>query len=127
VVQRDRRIGVRVQIVPVAATWRPVETTTRRWPRRGARPQAVHLVEVSVTGGLVVAETRDAIEVGTLMVLEIASSHSVVEVRNIRTTEHGTMFAFGVLFVSLAPELQQRVYGAVGFHRDRNGGCSSDR
>lgn len=81
----------------------------------------MRLVEVSVSGGLVIASTCDTFQIGTLMVLDVAGSHSVVEVRSIRPTEDGASFAVGVLFVSLAPQVQRRVHGAVAAFLERNG------
>jgi hypothetical protein len=80
----------------------------------------VRLVEVSVSGGLVIASTCDTFQIGTLMVLDIGGSHSVVEVRSIRPIEDGASFAVGVLFVSLAPDVQRRVHGAVAAFHERN-------
>jgi hypothetical protein len=108
-VQNDRRIGQRVNIVPVAATWTPVTVT--KWYRRRPRPQAVRVVEISVTGARLVSASRDAVAVGMLMTLDVAGSHSIVEVRHITATDSG--YAFGVMFVTLAPALEKNVYDTI--------------
>ena len=116
----NRRIGERVTITPVAVAWMPAITENRRG-RRGRRrsPQPAYLVELSVSGARIVAHSRSRIEVGTWMELDVQGHHGVVEVRRIEDTDNRSAFVFGVVFILLAPELQQRIYRTIALSRSR--------
>ena len=110
----DRRLGERVEILPVAIAWTPAIS---RQSGRGPRPQPAHLVEVSISGARVVARSRAGINVGTWMAIDIEGYHALVEVRRIIGADDGPDFMFGVSFVLLAPALQEKIHRTVAQQR----------
>ncbi|MEO8693295.1 MAG: PilZ domain-containing protein [Acidimicrobiales bacterium] len=115
----NRRLGERVEILPVAIAWTPAIAKQR--PGRRAQPQPARLVEVSISGARIMARSRAGIEVGTWMTLDIESYHALVEVRRIVEADDGTGFTFGVSFVLLAPALQRKIGRTVAQRRTRVG------
>ena len=115
----DRRLGERVEIAPVAITWSPA--ITKQGLGRAPRSQPAHLVEVSVSGARIIASSRAGIAVGMWMALDIEGYHALVEVRRIVEDENRTDFIFGVVFILLAPELQQKIHRTVAQRRTRQG------
>src|SRR4029450_6389448 len=104
----DRRLGKRVEIAPVAVEWTPA-IAKKRFGRR-VRPEPAHIVEISISGARIGARSRERIEVGSWMVLDVDGYHAVVEVRRIADNDDKSAFVFGVAFVLLAPGLQQKSY-----------------
>ena len=115
----DRRLGERVEIAPVAITWTPA--IAKQALGRAPRPQPGHLVEVSVSGARIISPSRTGIEVGAWMALDIEGYHGLVEVRRIVEADDQTGFVFGVVFILLAPDLQQKVNRTVAQRRTRQG------
>ena len=107
----DRRVGKRVEIAPVAITWTPA--IAKQSLGRGPRPQPAHLIEVSVSGAQIISHSRTGIDIGTWMALDIDGYHALVEVRRIFEVDDGADFTFGVAFVLLAPDLQQKIARTV--------------
>jgi len=115
----DRRLGERVEIAPVAITWTPA--IAKQGHGRAPRPLPAHLVEVSVSGARIIASSRAGIAVGMWMALDIEGYHGLVEVRRIIEADDQTGFIFGVIFILLALELQQKVHRTVAQRRTRQG------
>jgi len=113
----DRRLGKRVEITPIAIVWAPAIAKQRSGRR--VEPQPAHLVEVSISGARVVAQSRAGIEVGAWMTLDVEGYHALVEVQRIVESDEGTGFTFGVSFVLLAPGLQETINRTVAQHRNR--------
>ena len=113
----DRRLGERVEIAPVAVTWTPA--IAKQAHGRAPRSQPAHLVEVSVSGARIIARSRASIAVGTWMALDIEGYHALVEVRRIVEADDQPGFTFGVLFLLLAPALQQKIQRTVAQRRTR--------
>ena len=115
----DRRLGERVEIAPVAITWTPA--ISKHGHGRAPRSQPAHLVEVSVSGARIIASSRAGIAVGMWMALDIEGYHALVEVRRIVENDERNDFIFGVVFVLMAPELQQKIHRTVAQRRTRQG------
>ena len=115
---RDRRIGERVEIEPIHASWIPV--TTQIQGGRRARPQPVSLVEVSIGGARVMSRSPSRIEVGTWMELDVDGDRGVVVVRRIAEAEGPSLTVYGVSFVVLALTLRARIDQAIALHLGRD-------
>ena len=122
-VQRDRRIGERVEIEPIHACWTPIaaQIQSGRWARR----QPVTLVEVSSTGARVMSRWPSRIEVGTWMELDVDGDRGVVKVRRIADTKDPSVTVYGVAFVMLTPRLRARIDETIAAHLERDLEASS--
>ena len=115
----DRRLGERVEILPVEIAWTPA--IAKQSLGRSPRPQPAHLIEVSMSGARIVALSRAGIDVGTWMAIDIESYHALVEVRRIIEGDDGSDFTFGVSFILLAPALQEKIHRTVAQLRTPGG------
>ena len=116
--QRDRRIGERVEIEPIHASWIPI--TAQLQSGRRTRPQPASLVEVSSTGARVMSRWPSRIEVGTWMELDVDGHRGVLEVRRIAENKDPSLTVYGVSFVTLAPTLQERIDRTISAHLERD-------
>jgi len=116
--QRDRRIGERVDIEPLHVSWMPFKTQIQGGRR--ARPQPASLVELSVTGARVMSRSPRRIEVGTWMDLDVDGHCGVVEVRRIAEAKEPTVIVYGVAFVTLEPTLRARIDTTIAAQRERD-------
>ena len=116
--QRDRRVGERVEIEPIHASW--ITITAQIQGGRRARPQPASLVEVSVGGARVMSQSPSRIEVGTWMELDVDGHCGVVVVRRIAEQEDPSVTVYGVSFVMLAPTLRARIDQTIAAHLGRD-------
>ena len=116
--QRDRRIGERVDIEPMHLSWMPF--TTQIHEGRRTRPQPASLVELSVTGARVLSRSPRRIEVGTWMDVDVDGHCGVVEVRRIAEAKEPSAVVYGVAFVTLEPTLRARIDETIAAQLERD-------
>jgi hypothetical protein len=116
-VHRDRRIGERVEIEPIDASWIPV--TAQIQGGRRARPQPVSLVEVSIGGARVISRSPSRVRVGTWMELDFDGDRGVVVVRRIADAADPSNTVYGVSFVMLDVTLRARIDQLIALHLGR--------
>ena len=116
--QRNRRIGERVEIEPMHVSWIPFTTQFR--DGRRPRPQPAALVELSDSGARVMSRSPRRIEVGTWMELDVEGHCGVVEVRRIAQAKDPSVIVYGVTFVTLEPTLRARIDTTISTQLERD-------
>ena len=99
-------MGERIEIEPIAITWRPVSA-----PIEGHLVQAQQgsLVEISFTGARVLARARHSMEIGSWIELDVEGDCAVVAVQRIAEATDSPGVLYSVAFVMLSPTLRARV------------------
>jgi hypothetical protein len=72
----------------------------------------IRLVDVSVTGGGIIAPP--GVAEGALMHIRRDGAEGIVAVQRVTPVEAGAETLYGVTFVSLEPRLQEELFGLVG-------------
>ncbi len=109
-------MGERYTIPGIKATW----FVPGRGLKRLSRPQAetIKLIDISVAGALVEAESNTGIEVGSRLQWELNGTEGVAEVRNVRVVDGVTLY--GISYFRMEDEQKALVHRVVAKVREAN-------
>jgi hypothetical protein len=112
--RRNDRVVERYSSMGIEVFWFPPTRTVL-----GTRPKKVkgEVVDLSVSGALLLAPANGKVHPGTLAELELEGSLGVVEVRHVKATDDPGSFHYGLQLLRMEPKLRQRVYDLVAQHR----------
>lgn len=113
-VPRDGRVVERYRTLGLHLTWRP---PTRRWLWIRPRPAAAEVIDLSVSGALLLAPTNPEVRTGSVVELSCDGARGRVQVRHVHQSLDPEQHYYGVLFLQLQPELRQRLFDLVAKER----------
>jgi hypothetical protein len=97
-----RRLGERIPIGDVFVTWR-LERIQQTKRRKSAEPEMGRLLDVSVSGGAIVAPVSEDLKRGSIVVIQLGNAQAVVRVRRIEDFGDAAWRTYGVEFVETDP------------------------
>ena len=115
---RDRRLGERHVLGPVAVRWRLDGFTIE--PERlvdASGPQRAGLLDLSASGALVMARTADDLHVGDWLMISIQGATGPVIIRRIVASAMPGFSQYGVEFLDPMSELTQVVHTILARRR----------
>jgi len=98
-----RRLGERIPIGDVFLSWRVEETNDRKVRRMKREPEIARLLDISVSGGAMVAPTADDIRRGSVLVVQLGNAQAAVRVRRTQDFGEPEWRIYGVEFVETQP------------------------
>lgn len=106
-VERYRAVGFRF-------TWLPV---TRGMFGLKTKPVPVEVIDLSVSGALILAPHHPKVGSGTIVPIVVDGGKGLVEVRHVQEAPDPAMRYYGLLFVELQPALRRRIHELVASQR----------
>lgn len=98
-----RRLGERIPIGDVFLSWRLDEVRPGKVFTRSRRPEVGRLLDISVSGGAVVAPAADDLHRGSVLVLQLGNARAIVRIRRIADFGDPDWRTYGVEFVETEP------------------------
>jgi hypothetical protein len=103
-----RRLGERIPIGDVFLTWRAEETTSRapakaKGRKKHREPEVGRLLNISVSGGAVVAPTASDLARGSVLLVQLGNAQAAVRIRRIEDFGDPDWRTYGVEFVETEP------------------------
>ena len=117
------RVGERYRAVGFELTWSP---PVRTLFGVRSRPVVTEVIDLSVSGALLVAPPNPLLMNGTTVEIAHGRLRGRVKIRHIHAATSGRVH-YGVLFVELEPALQDAIFERVGNLRNAAAGGSSAR
>jgi hypothetical protein len=111
----ERRVGTRLPAQGVQVDW--VVEERSRLGRTKLNAVDAAMVEVSVTGAMLIAPRSRFVEVGTQAVVGLGDGRAVVSVRHIAPGPDDDHLGYGVHFVEPDETFQNEVFDLVAKHR----------
>jgi hypothetical protein len=99
-----RRLGERIPIGDVFLRWRVDEEVQGMLRKLKREPEVGRLLDISVSGGAVVAPVANDLRRGSVLVVKLGSARAVVRVRRIVEFGDPGWRIYGVEFVETEPE-----------------------
>lgn len=113
-VPRDARVVERYRTVGLQVTWSP---PSRRWLWIRPRPAAAEVIDLSVSGALLLAPTNPQVRTGLVVEMECDGARGRVQVRHVHQSLDPEQHYYGVQFLQLQPELRERLFDVVAKER----------
>lgn len=101
-----RRLGERIPIGDVFLTWRADEAYQRgvkASKRHRREPDVGRLLNVSVSGGAVVAPVADDLGRGSVLIVQLGNARAAVRIKRIEEFDDPDWRIYGVEFVEIEP------------------------
>ena len=98
-----RRLGERIPIGDVFLAWRIDEVERGRLRTRKREPEIGRLLDISVSGGAVVAPAAQDLKRGSVLIVQMGNAQAVVRVRRIDDFGDADWRTYGVEFVETEP------------------------
>ena len=98
-----RRLGERLPIGDVFLAWRIDEVEQGRLRTRKREPEIGRLLDISVSGGAVVAPASTDLRKGSVLIVQLGNAQAVVRVRRIDDFGDVDWRTYGVEFVETDP------------------------
>jgi hypothetical protein len=98
-----RRLGERIPIGDVFLTWRAQEDTDRNKKRSKRGPEVGRLLNISVSGGAVVAPVARDIGAGSVVIVQLGNALAAVRIKRVEEFGEDDWRIYGVEFVETDP------------------------
>ena len=98
-----RRLGERIPIGDVFLTWRAEETSDRKSRKKHRDPDIGRLINISVSGGAVVAPTAQDLMRGSVLIVQLGNAQAAVRIKRIEDFGEPDWRTYGVEFVETEP------------------------
>ena len=115
IVERTRRLGERHPATGVTVDWDTSRTPPRRLGR--SRPRQAYVLDVSVTGALLVARRNPRLAVGERVTIGAGGSFGTVRISRIADLPETRHSAYGAEFVELDEPLRAMLYSLIAADR----------
>lgn len=122
--EKDRRLGTRHVLGPIAVRWRlddgPVAPVDQE--RTGGGAERAGLLDLSVSGCRIMARASDDIAVGDWTMVSIRGRSGPVVVRRILPSRQEGFSQYGLEFLDPLSELTQLVHEEIALRKARGAG-----